>query len=152
MAEEPKSPYDPNLKPAAAPATATPRRIRLRRLPVSCVAVLVVIAGNIALYLRRDVRGDDDDDRAAALAFFGFSHLNLVSLFLAIAHFEDSPPGSPARGRARLAVWLLTTTLAAAFTWKIGALLPLGFAVAAWIVAVATVLGGFYMLFLHGDK
>ncbi|CAN6208706.1 unnamed protein product [Urochloa humidicola] len=144
MEEDPKSPYDPNPKPAAAPATATPRRFR--RLSVSAVAVLVCIAVNLALFLRR-VRGDP-----AALAFFGFSHLNLLSLFLAIGHFDQSPPGSPARRRARLAVWLLTTTLTAAFTWKIGALLPLGFAIAAWIVAAATVLGGYYMLSRHGQK
>jgi len=52
-----------------------------------------------------------------------------------------------------LAVWLLTATLTAAFTWKIGALMPLAFAVAAWVMAAATVLGDFCMLFLlHGDK
>ncbi|TKW19648.1 hypothetical protein SEVIR_4G034301v4 [Setaria viridis] len=88
----------------------------------------------------------------AAVAFVGASHLNLLLLFGAIRRFELSPPGSPARGRARLAVWLLTATLTAAFTWKIGAMLPLGFAVAAWVMAAATVIGGFYMLFLHGEK
>ncbi|OEL38385.1 hypothetical protein BAE44_0000595, partial [Dichanthelium oligosanthes] len=43
----------------------------------------------------------------------------------------------------------LATTLTAAFTWKIGALLPVSFATATWIMAAATVLGGFYVLFVH---
>ena len=92
------------------------------------------------------------EDRGA-LAFVGFSYLNLLLLFGAIRRFEASPAdGSPARGRARLAVWLLTATLTAAFTWRIGEMVPLRFAAAAWVVAAATVVGGFYMLFLHGDK
>ncbi|RLM56030.1 hypothetical protein C2845_PM10G02610 [Panicum miliaceum] len=125
----------------AAPATA-----RTRRLPWVSAAILAGLAVNLALCVRRV--GDD----RRAVAFVGFSHLNLLLLFGAIRRFEASPDGSPARGRARLAVWLLTATLTATFTWRIGEMMPLGFAVAAWIMAAATVLGGFYMLFLHGEK
>ncbi|CAN6165127.1 unnamed protein product [Urochloa humidicola] len=142
MANLPKTPSDTHPDPAA-PATA-PRRNR--RLPWVTVAIFLGLAGNLALCVRRI--GDD----RAAVAFVGFTHLNLLLLFGAIRLFEVSPQESPARGRARLAVWLLTTTLTAAFTWKIGAMLPLGFAIAAWIMAAATVLGGFYMLFLHDEK
>jgi hypothetical protein len=87
------------------------------------------------------------------VAFAAFSHANLLLLFGALRRVVDlSPPGSPARGRARVAVWLLTTTLTAAFTWRISAMLPLGFAVAAWVMAAASVICGSYMLFLHGGK
>ncbi|OEL14156.1 hypothetical protein BAE44_0024825 [Dichanthelium oligosanthes] len=132
---------DAHLDPAAPPAT--PRK---RRLSWLTVAILLGLAVNLALCVRRV--GDD----RRAVAFVGFSHINLLLLFGAIRRFELSPHGSPARGRARLAVWLLTTTLTAAFTWKIGAMLPLSLAIAVWIMAAATVLGGFYMLFLHGEK
>jgi hypothetical protein len=137
-ADPPKPSSDPHSDPAAlAPA-------RGRRLPLPTVGILVALGLNLALRLRR---GGHD------LAFVGLSHLNLLLLFLSLRRFERSPPGSAARGRAMLAVWLLTATLTAAFTWKIGALMPLAFAVTAWVMAAATVLGGFCMLFLlHGDK
>ncbi|CAN6208707.1 unnamed protein product [Urochloa humidicola] len=143
-APNPKQPETMDMENPAAPAAAAPRRNR--RLPWVTVAILVGLAVNLALCVRRV--GDD----RGAVAFVGFSHLNLLLLFAAIRLFEASPDGSPARGRARLAVWLLTTTLTAAFTWKIGAMLPLSFAIAAWIMAAATVLGDFYMLFLHDEK
>ncbi|CAL5051009.1 unnamed protein product [Urochloa decumbens] len=143
MANLPKPSADPHRDPAA-PAPAAPRRSR--RLPCVTVAILLGLAGNLVLCVRRV--GDD----RGAVAFVGFTHLNLLLLFGAIRLFEVSPQESPARGRARLAVWLLTTTLTAAFTWKIGAMLPLSFAIAAWIMAAVTVLGGFYILFLHDEK
>ncbi|RLN11931.1 hypothetical protein C2845_PM09G03170 [Panicum miliaceum] len=141
----------PNRRNPPPIPPATPRRRGGNSAPQPPpqlpVAILVGLAVNLALCVRR-VGGED----RRALAFVGFSHLNLLLLFGALRRFEVSPHGSPARGLARLAVWLLTATLTAAFTWRIGALLPLGFAVAAWIMAAATVLGGFYMLFLHGEK
>ncbi|KAJ1258015.1 hypothetical protein BS78_10G041200 [Paspalum vaginatum] len=128
------------MEPAAAVAS------RARRLSVTTMAILVGLALNLALCVRRV-----GDDRGAA-AFVGVSHLNLLLLFVAIRSFELSPPGSLARGRARLAVWLLTTTLTAAFTWKIGAVLPLSFAILAWVMAAGTVLAGVFLLFVHDDK
>ena len=146
MANPPKPASDPHRADSASPPPATPRRDRRR--PWATLAILAGLAVNLALCVRR-VGGED----RGALAFVGFSHLNLLLLFGAIRRFEASPAdGSPARGRARLAVWLLTATLTAAFTWRIGEMVPLRFAAAAWVVAAATVLGGFYMLFLHGDK
>ncbi|XP_066374176.1 uncharacterized protein [Miscanthus floridulus] len=134
---------DPNHKPAAPAAAAT----TTRRVHWATVATLVFLALNLALCVRRV-----QDDGRGAVAFVGVSHLNLALLVCALRRFEAAPQGSPARGRARLAVWLLTTTLTAAFTWKIGAVMPLGLAVAAWVVAAATVGGGFYVLFLHDDE
>ena len=146
MANPPRPASDPHRDDPLSPPPATPRRNRRR--PWATLAILAGLAVNLALCVRR-VGGED----RGALAFVGFSHLNLLLLFGAIRRFEASPAdGSPARGRARLAVWLLTATLTAAFTWRIGEMVPLRFAAAAWVVAAATVLGGFYMLFLHGDK
>ncbi|CAN6230199.1 unnamed protein product [Urochloa humidicola] len=121
----------------AAPATARTRR--------PSASLVVGLAVNLALGLRRihDNRG-----------FLGFSHLNL-NLFLllgAILCFDLSPQGSPARGRARLAAWLLSATFAASFTWKMVEFLPLGLAIAAWAMAVATVLLVFCLIFLAGEK
>ncbi|WVZ82505.1 hypothetical protein U9M48_029759 [Paspalum notatum var. saurae] len=135
----PDDPSDCHPGPAAA--------ARARRLSVTAVAILVGLALNLALCVRRV--GHDD---RGALAFVGVSHLNLLLLFVAIRRFELSPPGSVARGRARLAVWLLTTTLTAGFTWKIGALLPPALAIVAWVMAAGTVLAGVFLLFVHDDK
>ncbi|CAD6337723.1 unnamed protein product [Miscanthus lutarioriparius] len=142
MAYAAELPYanDPNQKPkpAAAEPAAPTRRVRW-----TTVAILVFLALNLVLCVYGDGRG--------AVAFVVVSHLNLALLLCALHRFEVAPHGSPARGRARLAVWLLTTTLTAAFTWKIGEVMPLGLAVAAWVLAAATVGGGFYALFLHDD-
>jgi hypothetical protein len=141
MAAELPYASDPNHKPAAAPAATT------RRVSWATVAIFVFLALNLALCVRRvhaDGRG--------AVTFVGVSHLNLALLVCALRCFEVAPQGSPARGRARLAVWLLTTTLTATFTWKIAEVMPLGLAVAAWVAAAATVGGGFCVLFLHDDE
>ncbi|CAD6340317.1 unnamed protein product [Miscanthus lutarioriparius] len=128
------------------PSDRQPAPDGARRLPWTTVVILVVLAGNFVLSVRR-VR-----DNRSALSFIGLSHLNLLALFYATRRFQLSPPGSVARGRARLAVWLLTTTLTAGFTWKIGTMLPLGLAILAWVMAAATVLGGFHLMFVHGRK
>ncbi|XP_066368941.1 uncharacterized protein [Miscanthus floridulus] len=128
------------------PSDRQPAPDGARRLPWTTVVILVVLAGNFVLSVRR-VR-----DNRGALAFIGLSHLNLLALFYATRRFQLSPPGSVAQGRARLAVWLLTTTLTAGFTWKLGTMLPLGFMILAWVMAAATVLGGFHLMFVHGRK
>ncbi|CAN6202552.1 unnamed protein product [Urochloa humidicola] len=141
----PKPPSDSDPNPAAAAPAAT---ARARRFPWGSGAVVVGLVLNLALCVRRAAAGGD----RAAVAFAVSSHINLLLLLCFLRVFEASPPGSVARRRARLAVWLLTTTLTAAFTWKVGALLPLIPAVAAWAMAAATVLYGSYVLFAHGDK
>ncbi|KAL6606208.1 hypothetical protein ACP70R_041861 [Stipagrostis hirtigluma subsp. patula] len=142
-AREPETvPRIPDHRPdAAAPAPA-----RASRVPWASVAVLLGLAANLALCLRRS-----GGDRGAA-AFVVFSHLNLLLLLLSLRRFERSPPGSPSRGRARIAVWVLTASLTAAFTWKVAALLPLALVAAAWVMAAATAGGGFYMLFFLDEK
>ncbi|CAD6337720.1 unnamed protein product [Miscanthus lutarioriparius] len=129
------------------PSDRQPAPDGARRLPWTTVVILVVLAGNFVLSVRR-VR----DNRGALAFIIGLSHLNLLALFYATRRFQLSPPGSVAQGRARLAVWLLTTTLTAGFTWKLGTMLPLGFMILAWVMAAATVLGGFHLMFVHGHK
>jgi hypothetical protein len=60
--------------------------------------------------------------------------------------------GAPHRQARLCGCSVLTATLTVAFTWKIREVLPLGLVVAAWVAAAATVGGGFYVLFLHGNK
>ncbi|CAL5036761.1 unnamed protein product [Urochloa decumbens] len=134
----PKPPTDPN------PTAEAPAAARARRFPWTSVAVVIGLAFNLVLCVSRA--------GGAAVAFAASSHLNLFLLLWFLRRFEASPPGSVARRRARLAVWLLTTSLTAAFTWKVGALLPLVPAVVAWAMAAATVLFGSYVLFAHDDK
>ncbi|CAL5044602.1 unnamed protein product [Urochloa decumbens] len=139
----PKPPTDPN------PTAEAPAAARARRFPWTSVAVVIGLAFNLVLCVSRAAAAGGD---RAAVAFAASSHLNLFLLLWFLRRFEASPPGSVARRRARLAVWLLTTSLTAAFTWKVGALLPLVPAVVAWAMATATVLFGSYVLFAHDDK
>ena len=117
-----------------------------RRVPWASVIGFVGLAVNFALCVHR-AEGD-----RGAIAFAAFSYLNLLLLFWCIRQFEQSPPGSAARGRIKATVWLLATSLTAVFTWKVAALMPLPLAAAAWIMAAATVVGGFYGFFIHDDK
>ncbi|OEL38386.1 hypothetical protein BAE44_0000596 [Dichanthelium oligosanthes] len=47
----------------------------------------------------------------ASILFVAGSYITLLLLFRCLHDYERAPPGSPARQRARRAVWLLTTTL-----------------------------------------
>jgi hypothetical protein len=90
-------------------------------------------------------------DDAAAVAFVAGSYLTLLLLFGALREYERAPPGSPARARARRAVWPLTTLLTVAFAWKVAAVMPSPVAAAiVWGLAVATTAGGFFALFVPG--
>ncbi|RLM54628.1 hypothetical protein C2845_PM10G02600 [Panicum miliaceum] len=75
----------------------------------------------------------------AEVAFVAFTCLNLQLLFWSGHRLERSPPGSAARGRARLVLWALSATFMAAFTWKMTALLPLSFTIVVWAVAAAAI-------------
>lgn len=103
--------------------------------------VLTVNSG-LAIYRARE--------DAASVLFVVGSYLTLLLLFGSLRIYERAPPGSPARERARRAVWPLTTLLTVGFAWKVAALMPPAVAVLVWGLAVATSVGGFYALFLHG--
>ena len=97
---------------------------RGRRLPLATVGILVALGLNLALCLCLYLRLRHGAGGGHDLAFVGLSHLLLLLLFLSLRRFQRSPPGSAARGRARLAVWLLAAPLATALTWKVGAMIP----------------------------
>ncbi|KAG8070313.1 hypothetical protein GUJ93_ZPchr0006g44642 [Zizania palustris] len=88
----------------------------------------------------------------AAISFVVFSYLVLVLLFVCLRMFERTPPESPRREHIKTAVWLLTTMLTVAFSYKVAALMPFPVQVLVWAMAAVTVLGGFYAFFLLSDK
>ncbi|CAL5023152.1 unnamed protein product [Urochloa decumbens] len=87
-----------------------------------------------------------------AIFFVVFSYLDLVSLFYCLRQYERTPLESPRREHIKMAVWLLTTLLTAAFSYKVAAIMPLPVQVLVWAMAGATVLGGFYAFFIHQEK
>jgi hypothetical protein len=86
-----------------------------------------------------------------AIFFVGFSYVDLVSLFYCLRLYESTPPESSHREHLKMAVWLLTTMLTAAFSYKVAAIMPFPVQVLVWSMAGATVLGGFYAFFLHQE-
>ncbi|CAN6215130.1 unnamed protein product [Urochloa humidicola] len=89
----------------------------------------------------------EQEDAAVAVLFVVGSYLALLLLFAALREYERAPPGSPARERARRAVWPLTTLLTVGFAWKVAGVMPSAAASAlVWSLAAATVGGGFFVL------
>ncbi|CAN6277973.1 unnamed protein product [Urochloa humidicola] len=89
---------------------------------------------------------------ATAIAFVCFTYADLVALFACFRLFERAGAGSPKRTTLKLAVWLLTTMLTVAFSYKVAAVTPLPVAVHVWLMAATTVAGGFYAFFIHEEK
>ncbi|CAN6216485.1 unnamed protein product [Urochloa humidicola] len=87
----------------------------------------------------------------AAVAFVAFSYVDLVLLFVCLRCFELAAPGSPTKGKLKWAVWVLTTLLTMAFSYKVAVIMPLPVKILVWGMAGATVLGGFYAFFLHTE-
>lgn len=87
-----------------------------------------------------------------AVAFVAFSYLDLLALFYCLRRYESAEPGSGLRDRLKVAVWLLTTALTILFSYKVAALMPLAVAVVVWLMAFATVAGGFYAFFCSENK
>ena len=87
-----------------------------------------------------------------AIAFVAFSYLDLVLLFYCLQWYERTTPESPRREHLKMAVWLLTTMLTAAFSYKVAAIMLFPVQVLVWAMAGATVLGGFYAFFLHREE
>ncbi|CAN6243581.1 unnamed protein product [Urochloa humidicola] len=88
----------------------------------------------------------------SAIAFVAFSYCDLVVLFLCLRRYELSPAGSPARERLKVAVWLLTTLLTFAFSYKVAAVMPAPVAVIVWLMAFGTVTAGFLAFFVYTEK
>jgi len=106
-------------------------------------AGFLLLTGNSLVALHRS-RGD-----AAAVVFVVASYASLLVLFYyACGGYEAAAPDSAAKARARVGVWLATTLLTAMFSWRVAALMPGLMAAGVWFMAVCTVVGGFYTLFV----
>ncbi|URE13659.1 hypothetical protein MUK42_22956 [Musa troglodytarum] len=71
-----------------------------------------------------------------------------------LPRFERLAPDGPPEEKARLkeAVWLLSTALVVAFSWRVSELMPWALAVLIWISAGCVAVGGFYGLFLYKEQ
>lgn len=87
-----------------------------------------------------------------AIAFVLFSYADLTLLFGCLRLYERTDPNLPRRDQLKVAVWLLTTMLTAAFSYKVAAIMPLPVAMLVWAMAFCTVAGGYYAFFLHTEK
>ncbi|TVU33051.1 hypothetical protein EJB05_24832, partial [Eragrostis curvula] len=59
-----------------------------------------------------------------AISFVVFSYIDLVMLFFFLRLYERTEPESPRREHIKMVVWLLTTMLTAAFSYKVAAIMP----------------------------
>uniref|UniRef100_A0A0E0DWY3 Uncharacterized protein n=1 Tax=Oryza meridionalis TaxID=40149 RepID=A0A0E0DWY3_9ORYZ len=83
----------------------------------------------------------------ASVAFVVAAYAALLLLFYFLGKFERARPEE--RGKVKVAVWSLTTLLTAMFTSRVAPLMPPLVAAGVWIMAAATVVGGFWAFFLH---
>ncbi|KAJ8477247.1 hypothetical protein OPV22_020974 [Ensete ventricosum] len=90
----------------------------------------------------------------STLAFMLFSWLDLLSLVLCLRRFERLAPDGPLEEKTRLkeAVWLLSTALVVAFSWRVSEMMPWALAGLIWISAGCVAVGGFYGLFLYKEQ
>lgn len=87
----------------------------------------------------------------ASVAFVVSANAALLLLLHFLRRFERArarPGDEDDRGKAKAAVWALTTLLTAMFASRVAPLMPPLVGVAVWVVAVATVGGGFWALFI----
>jgi hypothetical protein len=87
-----------------------------------------------------------------AIAFVIFSYADLVALFICLMLYDRAGAGSSRREWLKIAVWLLTTLLTLAFSYKVAAVMPTPVAVLVWLMAFATVAGGFIAFFIYKEK
>ncbi|CAL4889162.1 unnamed protein product [Urochloa decumbens] len=87
-----------------------------------------------------------------AIAFIIFSYVDLVALFICLKMFERALAGSSKREWLKIAVWILTALLTFAFSYKVAAIMPPPVAVLVWLMAFATMSGGFIAFFICKEK
>ncbi|CAN6208743.1 unnamed protein product [Urochloa humidicola] len=83
---------------------------------------------------------------ASSVAFVLVADAVLLLLFLCLQEFERARDGV-GRGRIKGAMWALTTLLTAMFASRVAPLMPPMVEAAVWLMAVATVAGGFWAFF-----
>ncbi|CAL5023155.1 unnamed protein product [Urochloa decumbens] len=128
--------------PANRPA---PRNSTDHGIPLLMVIGFMFLTFNSGMAVYRS-NGD-----LGAIFFVAFSYVDLVSLFYCLRWYESTPPESTRREHLKMAVWLQTTMLTAAFSYKVAAIMPFPVQVLVWSMASTTVLGGFYAFFLHRE-
>ncbi|CAO2045064.1 unnamed protein product [Urochloa humidicola] len=82
-----------------------------------------------------------------ATAFIALAYAALLLLFFCLRLYERADPGSALREWLKLAVWLLTSALTLAFSYKVAAAMPAAAAAIVWVTGAATICGGFLALF-----
>lgn len=87
-----------------------------------------------------------------AIAFVSFSYAVLVALFVCLRMYERARADSAKRKWLKIAVWTLTTMLTFSFSYKVAAIMPTPVAVVVWLMAFATVTGGFVAFFVYKEK
>ncbi|OEL16951.1 hypothetical protein BAE44_0022030 [Dichanthelium oligosanthes] len=112
---------------------------------------LLTVAGFVFLTFNSVMVVYRSNGDMGAISFVVFSYLDLVALFYFLRQFERTPAESPRREHIKMAVWLLTTMLTTAFSYKVAEVMPLPVQVVVWAMAGVTVLGGFYAFFLHRE-
>ena len=84
----------------------------------------------------------------ASLAFVAAAYAALLLLLRSLRGLERAPPAGGGRGRAKAAVWALSTLLTAMFASRVAPLVPPAVGVAVWVMAVATAGAGFWAFFV----
>ena len=81
------------------------------------------------------------DLRSVALAVF--SYLDLILLIACLGSYERAAARSSTRQRLKVAVWILTTLLTAAFSYRVAAeiSMPLPMAALVWAMVFVTMTG-----------
>ncbi|CAN6243587.1 unnamed protein product [Urochloa humidicola] len=83
-----------------------------------------------------------------AASFIVFAYVDIVLLFCCLRQYERAEPGSALREWLKRVVWLLTSALTLAFSYKVAAVMPAAAAAAlVWVMGLATVLAGFFAFF-----
>ena len=88
------------------------------------------------------------DPGSLAFVAVALAYAALLLLLHFLRKFERARPGDDDRGKAKAAVWALTTLLTAMFASPVAPLMPPIVGVAVWVVALATAGGGFWALFI----
>ncbi|OEL25967.1 hypothetical protein BAE44_0013014 [Dichanthelium oligosanthes] len=103
--------------------------------------VLGVLTCNSALAVYRSW-GDP-----ASVGFVASAYAALLLLLHLLRRFERARPGDDDRGRAKAAVWALSTLLTAMFASRVAPVMPPMVGVAVWVMVVATAGAGLWSMF-----
>ncbi|CAN6277971.1 unnamed protein product [Urochloa humidicola] len=133
-------------------ANDTHREDRVNNAGVSRFSWLPTFLGFLLLTLNSAMAIVRSQGDKMAISFVAFSYGILVALFVCLKLYERAGAGSSRRNWLKIAVWVLTTLLTFAFSYKVAAVMPAPIAVLVWLMAFATVAGGFFAFFIYNEK